>query len=159
MDSRNISNFEDKYELNNHYNKISKKELNFEIANALETSNDLKSLIMIVAANKFREDSQKNKLYFFSFKPLEIDDTPKLLYYSSFFIWGIGYYQGKVSKLSGFMLFVGLKVFLNIRKNNYCKSVKEHNEYFHINKKLNSALKLKTKELTFLDYLYAIRLV
>lgn len=153
MDTRKLQDSSDKYELNKEYNKISAKQLNIELANAIETSNDLKKLVMIVAATKFREDSQKNKLAFFSFKPLEIDDNPKLLYYFALLLWGYGYYNNKVSKLSGFFLFVGIKIFLNIRRNRYCSSVKEHEEYVNINKKINIAMKSKAKNLYFEDYL------
>lgn len=153
MDSRKIQDSSDKYELNKKYNEISSKQLNMEIANAIETSNDLKKLVMIVAATKFREDSQKNKLAFFSFKPLEIDDNPKLLYYFALIFWGYGYYNNKVSKLSGFFLFVGIKILLNFRRNSYCSSVKEHGEYVNINKKINIAMKSKGKNLLLEDYL------
>lgn len=153
MDTRKLQDSSDKYELNKEYNAISSKQLNMELANAIETSNDLKKLVMIVAATKFREDSQKNKLAFFSFKPLEIDDNPKLLYYFAFLVWGYGYYNNKVSKLSGFLLFVAIKIFLNFRRNSYCSNVKEHREYVNINKKIKIAMKSKAKNLFLEDYI------
>ena len=127
---------------------LNSKDFYLEIAKSLETLADLQEIIKGNAALKFRIDSSKHRLLFFSFRPLEIEEFPKFLFLAPLSIWFMLFLFKKVSKISFFYVVIPLRAISNYRRDYYCKKVPEYQDYKQIGNNVENIINLKIKSMS-----------
>lgn len=129
------------------------KRVNLEIANVIETLEDLNVVIKSNANNKFRTVAEENKAFTIFSTQYSLEEKPRAVW-----VLGLGFSfilirRQILPKFSILIVACLLTFYTSARNYMYCKSQPEFKSFVSSNNNLKSIIDMKIKSIPFIDRL------